>query len=95
VNPTHTASRSGLLSPQCTQHERTFPRKRTFIMILDIRYKLLIYNYKLWDDSISKPVAELTADLPGIVIVETAKGRSQRVCDTGPLQRFLHAGAGI
>jgi hypothetical protein len=31
------------------QHESTFPRKRKFTTILNIRYKLLIYNNNLRD----------------------------------------------
>jgi hypothetical protein len=34
----------GEIRPSAADH--TFPRKRTIMMILDIRYKLLIYNYK-------------------------------------------------
>jgi hypothetical protein len=30
-------------------YEQTFPRKRIFTRILDIRVKRLIYSYKWWD----------------------------------------------
>ena len=30
-------------------HQQAFPRKPPLIRILDIRVKLLIYTYKLWD----------------------------------------------
>jgi hypothetical protein len=36
------------------QREQTFPRKRLFTTILNIRYKLLIYNDQQWDDWPSK-----------------------------------------